>query len=128
MEDRSPRVLIADDNAALRRVIGFTFTGAGYEAVSVNDGAAALEAAGLESFDLIVTDQQMPRMSGLELIERLRETPLNADTPVVLLTAKGLELEFGPLRKRLGVAAMVAKPFSPTELTAVADRLIAQPQ
>lgn len=127
MIDRPQSVLIAEDNAALRRVIGFTLTGAGFQATTVSDGMAALEEAQSTEFDLIVTDQQMPRMNGLELIERLRETPINAATPVLLLTAKGLELEFETLRDRLGVAAIIAKPFSPTELSAVAERAVAQP-
>lgn len=120
------RVLIAEDNAALRRVIALTLKGSGFEVTDAADGLRAWEIAEQESFDLVVTDQQMPQMSGLELVEKLRESETNGDTPVVLLTAKGMELELEALREAYGVAAMLHKPFSPSQLGMLAEQLVTQ--
>lgn len=120
------RVLIAEDNAALRRVIAFTLKGVGFETTAVADGLQAWEIAEQEEFDLVVSDQQMPHMNGLELIENLRCSQANATTPAVLLTAKGLELEFETLREKYGLAAMLPKPFSPSQLGALAEQLVGE--
>ncbi|MEO0529830.1 MAG: response regulator [Planctomycetota bacterium] len=126
MAARQPRVLIAEDNAALRRVIAFTLKGAGFETTVAADGLAAWEIAEEEAFDLVVSDQQMPHMSGLELIEKVRGSETNAQTPAVLLTAKGLELEFETLREKYGLAAMLPKPFSPSQLGTLAEQLVGE--
>lgn len=118
------RVLIAEDNAALRRVIAFTLKGVGFEPTVAPDGLQAWEIAEQEAFDLVVSDQQMPHMNGLELIEKLCGSETNASTPAVLLTAKGMELEFEALRERYGLAAMLGKPFSPSQLGALAEQLV----
>lgn len=119
--------LIAEDNAALRRVIGFTLRGCGFEIVSASDGLAAWEASEHQELDLVVTDQQMPHMTGLELIEKLRSSDQHAAVPIVLLTAKGMEFEFEQLRERYQIAAMLAKPFSPSQLGELCEQLVAQP-
>ncbi len=118
--------LVAEDNAALRRVIAFTLRNAGFEVTDACDGLVAWEVAEHQAFDLVVTDQQMPNLNGLELIERLRASDSNAETPIVLLTAKGLELEIDQVRERYGVAEMLTKPFSPSQLSAIAERLATQ--
>lgn len=127
MLSSSKTALVAEDNAALRRVITFTLRKAGFEVTDARDGQVAWEAAEHKAFDLIVTDQQMPNLTGLQLIERLRETQQNAETPIVLLTAKGLELELESVREQYGVAVMLTKPFSPSQLGQVAEQLATQP-
>ena len=124
MQQTGKTVLVAEDNAALRRVIAFALKGCGFEATTAADGAEAWEIAKDQSFDLIVSDQQMPNMTGLELIEKLRSSATNAKTPVILLTAKGLELEAQTLRERYGVSAMLHKPFSPSQLGSLAEELV----
>ncbi|QDT69047.1 Alkaline phosphatase synthesis transcriptional regulatory protein PhoP [Planctomycetes bacterium MalM25] len=124
----SPKLaLVAEDNAALRRVIAFTLRNAGFEVTAACDGQVAWESAEHEAFDLVVTDQQMPNLNGLELVERLRASEHNSATPVVLLTAKGLELDLDRVREQYGVAEMLTKPFSPTQLSSVAEQLASQP-
>jgi two-component system chemotaxis response regulator CheY len=119
-------VLVAEDNAALRRVIAFALKGCGFEATTAADGVEAWEFAKDHPFDLIVSDQQMPNMTGIELIEKLRSSTTNSKTPVILLTAKGLELEVETLRERYGVSAMLHKPFSPSQLGSLAEELVGQ--
>ncbi len=126
MQQPTKTVLVAEDNAALRRVIAFALKGCGFETTTAVDGLEAWEFAEAQPFDLVVSDQQMPNMTGVELIEKLRASITNAKTPVILLTAKGLELELDALRERYGVSAMLHKPFSPAQLGSLAEELVGQ--
>lgn len=123
MDDRVKRALIVDDNVALARVIQFALDGAGFQAQTAFNGRVALEAAQETQFDVVVTDHQMPEMTGVELCRQLRAMPQYAERPIILLTAKGLELELPRLRDELGIDATFAKPFSPSELANAAVRL-----
>lgn len=126
MLDCAKTALVAEDNAALRRVIGFTLRGCGFDVTAASDGAIAWEAAQESDFDLVVTDQQMPNLNGLELVAKLRESANHRDTPVILLTAKGLEIELEQVREQYGVAAMLHKPFSPSQLGQLAEASVSQ--
>jgi CheY-like chemotaxis protein len=117
-------VLVAEDNAALARVISFTFAKHGFEVATARDGQQAWELAEKNRFDLVVTDQQMPRMTGLELCSKLRATAEFAEVPLILLTAKGMELEVDRVRTEHGVDELLLKPFSPAHLVETADRLL----
>jgi CheY-like chemotaxis protein len=66
----------------------------------------------------------MPEMTGLELCRRLRATVEYAHTPIVLLTAKGLELELPALQRELNISAIFPKPFSPSEVVSTACQLL----
>ena len=118
MPTSPPLALVADDNAALARVISFTLKKNGFDVRQAANGAEAWELAQEENFDLVVTDQQMPEMTGLELTARLRESEAHRNTPIVLLTAKGMELDADRIREEHGVTEMLIKPFSPTVLAA----------
>ncbi|MGL4514589.1 MAG: response regulator [Lacipirellulaceae bacterium] len=120
-------LLVAEDNAALARVISFTLARHGFNVTGARDGQEAWELAQKRRFDLVVTDQQMPRMTGLELCSRLNSLYGFAGTPIVLLTAKGLELEIDRVRSEHGVTELLLKPFSPAHLAETADRLLAVP-
>ena len=90
--------------------------------------AAAFEPTGeaTRSIDIVITDQQMPEMTGVELCRELRNLPQYASCPIILLTAKGLELELPKLRDELGIDATFAKPFSPSAVVkACGDLLLA---
>jgi len=66
----------------------------------------------------VLSDQQMPMMTGIQLCETLRTLPAHKDTRFILLTAKCMEIDFEALQKKLGIAAALPKPFSPSELVA----------
>jgi len=119
------RALIVDDNVALARVTQFALDGAGYETHTAYNGRLALEAAVETKFDIVITDQQMPEMTGVELCQALRSLPAYASCPIVLLTAKGLELELPQLRDELGIDATFAKPFSPSAIVKTCAELLA---
>ena len=118
------RILIAEDNAALASVIRFNLERAGFRSTVACNGQVAWEAVQEESFDLIVTDQQMPEMTGCEFVQKLRGLEAFRDIPVIMLTAKGMELELPRLKAELGIADTFLKPFSPKEIVkAVEDHL-----
>ncbi|HMP06604.1 MAG TPA: response regulator [Lacipirellulaceae bacterium] len=116
--------LIVDDNIALARVTQFAMSRVGFETQLANNGRVALERAKAQTYDIVITDQQMPEMTGLEFIRQLRLQPGYADTPVILLTAKGLELELPRLQQELAISAVFPKPFSPSTVVETACQLL----
>lgn len=110
------RVLLADDELHILRAAEFRMKRHGFEVVCANDGEEAWEILNEQRVDLLVTDFQMPRLSGLDLIRRLRERPELRSLPVFMLTAKGYELPQRELAETLGIIEIIDKPFSPREL------------
>lgn len=127
MCDEPKKVLIVDDNVALSRVIQFAMDEAGFDTVVAKNGRIALDLAQESQFDLVITDQQMPEMTGVELCTYLRLMPEYHDTPINLLTAKGLELELPQLQEKLGINAVFSKPFSPSSLVKTVNDQMAIP-
>jgi CheY-like chemotaxis protein len=118
------RALVVDDNLALARVTQFALDRAGFETQVARNGRLALEAAQQSQFDVVVTDQQMPEMTGTELCRELRKLPEYMDCPIILLTAKGLELELPRLREELGISGVFSKPFSPAAIVKAVEDLM----
>lgn len=109
------RILIADDELHIRRAAEFKLKRV-FDVTCVDDGQEAWEEILENRPDVLVTDLQMPRMNGLELIEQVRSNAATADLPVILLTAKGFELSKDEVFESLRVFQLVSKPFSPREL------------
>jgi two-component system chemotaxis response regulator CheY len=91
----------------------------------VNNGQSALETLQKESFDLVLSDQQMPLMTGIQLCEHVRKLPRHKHTPIILLTAKCMEIDIARLQQTLGVAKALPKPFSPSELVNCIEEALA---
>jgi two-component system, chemotaxis family, chemotaxis protein CheY len=121
---QASKALIVDDNIALARVTQFALTRVGFETRLAANGRIALEKAIAEQFDIVISDQQMPEMTGLEFIRQLRTQPGYASVPVILLTAKGLELELPRIQQELGIEAVFPKPFSPSAVVETACQLL----
>jgi len=121
------RILIAEDNSALARVVQFNLTKNGFDAIVAPNGRIAWQHATSELFDAVITDQQMPEMTGTELCRKLRQHPNYSHTPMVMLTAKGLELELPQLRDELQISATFSKPFSPSTVVNKIKELLATP-
>lgn len=102
------RVLVAEDEQALARSLLRLLTGAGYEVVIAADGTAAVEAVKSQEFDVILSDIQMPGMSGLDLLRMVREHDL--DVPVVLMTADP-RIETAAQAVELGALQYLVKPI-----------------
>ena len=122
----SKRILLSDDEIHILRAMEFKLKKGGYEVEITCDGEEAWEAIQKCKPDLLITDCQMPRLSGLELINRLRGNPQTADIPVFMLTAKGYELSHELLFDQLRVLRVIAKPFSPRELLRDVDAIMKQ--
>jgi len=111
------RILLADDNADMRKYIARLLNQSNYEVESVPDGQAALQAARLHPPDLILTDIMMPRLDGFGLLHELRADPTTAAVPVIMLSARAGE-EARVDGMEAGANDYLIKPFSARELLA----------
>ena len=110
------RVLIVDDEPAVREMLAVALEMAGFEVTEADNAATALNQVASSIPDLMLIDWMMPQVSGLELCRRLRRNPDTASIPLILLTARGEE---DAKIKGLEVADdYITKPFSPRELVA----------
>ena len=106
------RILVVDDEAAIRETVGYALRGEGYEVSDAADGEEALEAARGNGFDVLILDLMLPKLSGVEVCRRLRA---ESDVPILLLTAKDAEVD-RVLGLEAGADDYVTKPFSMAEL------------
>jgi two-component system response regulator RegX3 len=113
----SGRILVVEDEPAIRDAVSFTLRRDGYEVVEIDDGDDALARALAEAFDLILLDVMLPGLSGTEICRRLRASDAAGDVPIIMLTARGNELD-RVLGLETGADDYVAKPFSIPELQA----------
>jgi CheY-like chemotaxis protein len=119
------KVLVCEDNAALSAVVCFNLRRAGFQVTAVNNGRLALDALQQGTFDLVLSDQQMPLMTGIQLCENVRQIPAHKRTPFILLTAKCMEIDIAKLQQELGVTRALPKPFSPSELVNCIEEALA---
>jgi len=121
------RVLIADDEPALRRLIEFTLEPVADGLLLVADGETALAVATAELPDVVLLDVMMPRLDGLEVCRRLKADPATRGIRVILLTAHAQ-----PRDREAGIEAgaddFVTKPFSPATLLETVQRVVAAGQ
>ena len=118
-------ILAVDDETHILHVVSLKLQNAGFTVLTANDGEEALEAAASAPVDMMITDFQMPGISGLELARKIHSEPGRKNLPVMLLTAHGLALEQVELG-RAGITATLSKPFSPRELLEKVHELLAQ--
>jgi CheY-like chemotaxis protein len=109
------KILVVDDEIHIVHVVAIKLRNNGYEVISADNGAEAFEMACKEKPDVIVTDFQMPVLTGLELVEKLRQCELTKDIPVIMLTARNFAIS-QERQKDLQIAQCLSKPFSPKEL------------
>ena len=121
------RVLVADDEPHIGRIIQMKLEQGPYEVTLVSDGRAALEElAGEEPIDVVLLDIMMPYASGLEVLAEARRLPHRRDTPIIILTAKGQDADRRQALE-LGATDFFTKPFSPKKLLARVDELFGGP-
>lgn len=111
----SKTVLIADDEPNIVISLEFLLEQDGYRVLVARDGHEALEAIGREVPDLVLLDIMLPRVSGYDVCQRIRQNPAWAKMRVIMLTARGREVEVAK-GLALGADAYVTKPFSTREL------------
>ena len=114
-DEKAVKGLVVDDEIHIVQVVAIKLRNNGFDVITCENGAQALELATNEKPNVIVTDFQMPVMTGLELVQNLRKQPDTADIPVVMLTARGFAIE-DQQKEELKISACLSKPFSPREL------------
>lgn len=116
-------VMIVDDSASLRQVVGIALRGAGYEVIEGCDGKDALTKLTGQKVHLVISDVNMPNMDGITFVKNLKQMPTYKFTPVIMLTTEaqeGKKLE----GQAAGAKAWVVKPFQPTQMLAAVAKLV----
>src|SRR4051812_39490859 len=116
-------ILVADDESHILHVVSLKLINAGFRVITARDGAEAFDLALQEHPDLLITDYHMPHLSGLELCQKLKQTPQTATIPAIMLTARGYDLEPADTRQS-GILRMLSKPFSPRQLLATVNEVL----
>jgi two-component system chemotaxis response regulator CheY len=116
-------VLTVDDSASIRQMVSFTLKSAGYEVVEAVDGEDGLNKAKLRGVNLVLTDQNMPKMDGLTLIKSLRTLPQYRSTPILMLTTESSDA-MKSAGKAAGATGWLVKPFDPQKLLEVVKKVI----
>ena len=116
-------VLTVDDSASIRQMVSFTLKSAGYEVVEAVDGMDGLEKAKGKAFNLVLTDQNMPRMDGTSLTRKLRETSQYRSTPILILTTESSD-QMKMAGRAAGATGWLVKPFDPPKLLEVTKKVL----
>jgi CheY-like chemotaxis protein len=121
----SARILVADDDPFIRRLVAFTLKKRRYEILEAEDGMAALNLARQEKPDLAVLDVLMPEMTGLEVTKALAQDAATAHIPILILSASAQQSEIDA-GLASGAAAYLVKPFEPKVLGERVAEILAQ--
>jgi len=116
-------ILAVDDSASMRQMVAFTLKSAGYNVVEAVDGQDAWEKSNSRDFDLVLTDQNMPRMDGISLTKKLRDNPKFKATPILILTTESSD-QMKQAGRTAGATGWLVKPFDPTKLLEVIKKVV----
>lgn len=116
-------ILAVDDSASMRQMVSFTLKNAGYSVVEAVDGEDAFDKAKTREFDLVLTDQNMPRLDGIGLTRKLREHPNFKATPILILTTESSD-QMKQAGRAAGATGWLVKPFDPTKLIEVIRKVV----
>ncbi len=109
------KVLVVDDEENIIQILEFSIEAEGYEVITALNGEEAIKKARKEQPNLIILDIMMPKVDGYEVCRVLKANPLTKKIPVILLTAKGREID-KRLGFEVGASDYIVKPFSPSKL------------
>jgi two-component system alkaline phosphatase synthesis response regulator PhoP len=109
------KILVVDDEVNITQILEFSIGAEGYEVITAQNGEEAIDKARREQPDLIILDIMMPIIDGYEACRILKANPLTRNIPVVLLTAKGRDID-KRLGYEVGATDYIIKPFSPHKL------------
>lgn len=119
-----PKILVADDEAHIIHVVQLKLERGGFEVLTSMDGQEALDTARVVHPSLLVTDLQMPVLSGLEVAVALYREEATQGIPIILLTAKGFEVDDRAIANT-NIKMVMTKPFSPRDLLARVSEVVA---
>lgn len=117
------RILAVDDSSSVREMISFTLKKAGYDVVQANDGQDGLQRSASARFDLVITDLNMPRMDGIQMITAMRRQPGYGFIPILMLTTES-QPEKKAAGRMAGATGWIVKPFNPDQLVSVVQKLV----
>ncbi len=121
------RILVVEDEQAIREMVGFALKKAGFQFEEVADAEQALVSIASQTPDLMLLDWMLPGMSGVDLARRLRREELTAAIPIILLTAR-VEESDRVHGLEVGADDYMTKPFSPRELIARINAVLRRSQ
>lgn len=124
-QGRSARILLIDDSLSVRKFVGRMLEGAGYEVDTAVDGEEGLRKASSESYRLIITDLEMPKLNGYEVIQALRERQQTTSTPVLVMTTRAAE-KHRQMALSVGATGYLAKPVEERTLIREVGRWVAR--
>lgn len=116
-------ILAVDDSASMRQMVAFTLKNAGYDVTDAVDGQDALDKASTRDFDLVLTDQNMPRLDGIGLTKKLRGQPKFKNTPILILTTESSD-QMKQAGRAAGATGWIVKPFDPAKLIEVIKKVV----
>ncbi|MEN2433446.1 response regulator [Comamonas sp. F1-6] len=116
-------ILAVDDSPSMRKMVSFTLSSAGFKVVEAVDGVDALEKAQAQNIDLVLADQNMPRLDGIGLTRKLRENPRFKGTPILILTTESSDL-MKQAGRAAGATGWLVKPFDPNRLIEVIQKVL----
>ena len=117
------RILVVDDSSSVREMLSFTLRKAGYEVMQGNDGQDGLQRSAAVKYDLVITDLNMPRLDGIQMITAMRRQPGYSFTPILMLTTES-QPEKKAAGRTAGATGWIVKPFNPDQLVSVVQKLI----
>jgi CheY-like chemotaxis protein len=123
MEENKQVILVVDDETHILHVVSLKLRNAGYEVVTAENGEEGFDHAVAHHPNLIITDFQMPFMTGLEMCRRLKDDSRTSDVRALMLTARGFSLPAEALEKT-NIVTVLSKPFSPKEILAKVQELL----
>lgn len=116
-------IMVIDDSASLRQVVGIALKGAGYDVVEAMDGKDALSKLTGQKINLVVCDVNMPNMDGITFVKEIKQLPNYKFTPVIMLTTESQESKKKE-GQAAGAKAWVVKPFKPEVLLGAVAKLV----
>lgn len=116
-------ILVVDDSASLRQVVGIALRGAGYDVIEACDGQDALNKLTGQKVHLMISDVNMPNMDGISFVKAVKQRPAYRFTPVVMLTTESQESKKAE-GQAAGAKAWVVKPFRPEQMLGVVQKLV----
>lgn len=119
----SANILTVDDSTSVRMATRMALTGAGYVVTEAVDGADGLAKAQRARFDMIITDLNMPKMDGLQMIKELRRMPNQLGVPILFLTTES-DAAMKADAKAAGATGWLTKPFQPDQLVKLVKKVL----
>lgn len=119
------RILVVDDSPAVRHMVADSLARQGFDVVTAQDGQDGLERAQATKPEMVITDYDMPRMTGFELVHALKRDPATRDIPVMMLTARDSRRDQAQMRAA-GLTSYLVKPFSVDKCIAMVERILAE--